>query len=82
MDIGMNIEFKAKLTPKGDKSLYRKNLPMPIHLKRDLIVQLVLMHKLGSLQFYPSQSTQAPFLHRENPTEKYVSLWISGKSTL
>ena len=35
MDIGMNTEFKVKLTPKYDKAVYSQNLPMPIHLKED-----------------------------------------------
>ena len=35
MDIGMNTEFKVKLTPKDDKVVYSQNLPMPIHLKED-----------------------------------------------
>ena len=41
-DIGMNTEFKVGLTPKDDKAVY---LPMPIHLKEELIVELALMHK-------------------------------------
>ena len=40
MDIGMNTEFKVKLTPKDDKAVYSQSLPMPIHLKEDLIVEL------------------------------------------
>ena len=47
MDIGMNTEFKVKLTPKDDKAVYSQSLPMPIHLKEDLIVELALMHKYG-----------------------------------
>ena len=35
MDIGMNTEFKVRLTPKDDKAVYSQNLPMPIHLKED-----------------------------------------------
>ena len=45
MDIGMNTEFKVKVTPKDDKAVYSQNLPMPIHLKEDLIVELALMRK-------------------------------------
>ena len=44
MDIGMNTEFKVKLTPKDDKAIYSQSLPIPIHLKEDLIVELALMH--------------------------------------
>ena len=35
MDIGMNTEFKVKLTPKDDKAVYSHSLPMLIHLKED-----------------------------------------------
>ena len=38
MDIGMNAEFRVKLTPKNDKAVYSQSLSMPIHLKEDLIV--------------------------------------------
>ena len=47
MDIGINTEFKVKLTTKDDKAVYSQSLPMPIHLKEDLIVELALMHKYG-----------------------------------
>ena len=33
LDIGMNTEFKVKLTPKDNKAVYSQNLPMPIQLK-------------------------------------------------
>ena len=36
---------------------------------------------MGSSQCYRSQNTQVPYLHRGNPTENYVSVWISKKST-
>ena len=45
MDIGMNTDFKVKLTPKDDKAVYSQNLPTPIHLQEDLIVELALMHE-------------------------------------
>ena len=35
MDIGMNTEFRVRLTPKDDKAVYSHNLPLPIHLKED-----------------------------------------------
>ena len=47
MDIGLNTEFKVKLTPKNDKAVYSQSLPMPIHLKEYLIVELALMHNYG-----------------------------------
>ena len=47
MDIWMNIEFKVKLTPKDKKAVYIQSVPMPIHIKADLIVELALKHKNG-----------------------------------
>ena len=81
MDIGMSTQFKVKLTPEDNKVVYSQNLPMPIHLKEDLIVELALMHQYGIITLLPFQNTQVAFLHRENPTENYVSLWISEKLT-
>ena len=76
MDIGMNTEFKVKLTPKDDKAVYSQSLPMPIHLKEDLIVELALMHKYGIITVLPfSKYASAPYLHKGSPTENYVSLW-------
>ena len=77
MDIGMNTEFKMKLTPKGDKAVYSQNLPTPIHLKEDLIVELALMHKYGIITLLPFSKYATPYLHRGSPTENCVSLWIS-----
>ena len=53
MDIGMNTEFKVKLTPKNNKAVYSQSLPMPIHLKEDLIVELALVHKYGIITVLP-----------------------------
>ena len=48
-DIGINTEFKVKITPKHKKAVYSQSLPKPIQLKEDLIVELALMHKYGSI---------------------------------
>ena len=53
MDIGMNTEIKVRLTPKDDKVVYNQSLPLPIHLKEDLIVELILMHKYGIITILP-----------------------------
>ena len=45
MDIGTNTEIIVKLAPKNHKAVYSQNLPMPINLKEDLIVELPLMLK-------------------------------------
>ena len=47
MDIGMNTEFKVKLSPKDDRAIYSQNLPMPIYLKENLTVELALVYKYG-----------------------------------
>ena len=49
MDIGMNTAFKVKLTPKDDKAVYSQSLPMRIHLKEDLIVELAVIHNYGTI---------------------------------
>ena len=49
----MNTELKVRPTPKDDKDVYSQNLPMPIHLKEDLLVELALMHKLGIIAVLP-----------------------------
>ena len=60
MGIGMNTEFKVKLTPKDDKAVYSQNLPMLIHLKEDLIVKLALMHKQGIITVLPFSKYASP----------------------
>ena len=81
LDIRMNTEFKVRLIPKDDKAVCSQSIPMPIHLKEDLIVELALCTNMGLSQSDLSRNMQVPFLHSENPTENYISLWISGKST-
>ena len=53
MDIRMNTEFKVKLTRKDHKAVYSQNLPMPIHPKDDLFVELALKHKNGIITVLP-----------------------------
>ena len=70
MDIGMNTEFKVKLTPKDDKAVYSQSLPMPIHLKEDLIVELALMHKYGIVTVLPSSKYASPIFTERKPNGK------------
>ena len=53
MENVVNTEFKVKLTPKDDKAVYNQNLPMPIHLREDEVVELALMHKYGIITVLP-----------------------------
>ena len=70
MDIGMNTEFKVKLTPKDDKAVYSQNLPKPIHLKEDLIVELALMHKNGIITVLPFSKYASPIFAQRKPNGK------------
>ena len=70
MDIGMNTEFNVKLTPKDDKAVYSQSLPMPIHLKEDLIVELALMHKDGIITVLPFSKYASPIIAQRKPNGK------------
>ena len=65
MDIGINSEFKVKLTPKDDKAVYSQNLPMPINLKEDLIVELAPKPKYGIITVLPFSKNASPFFAEE-----------------
>ena len=47
LDIGINHDFKIKLTPKTDEPVYSQSLPCPINLKEGLTVELAKMHYFG-----------------------------------
>ena len=70
MDIGMITESKVKLTPKDDKAVYSQSLPMPIHLKEDLIVQLTFMHKYGIIPVLPFSKCASPIFAQRKPNGK------------
>ena len=69
-DIGMNTEFKVRLTPKDDKAVYSQSLPMPIHLKEDLIVELALMHRYGIITVLPFSKYASPIFAQRKPNGK------------
>ena len=74
----MNTEFKVKLTPKDDKSVYSQSLPMPIHLKKDLIVELALLHKYGIITVLHFSKYASPIFAQRKPNRKLrllVDLW-------
>ena len=47
------MEFKVKLTPKDDKTVYSQKIPIRIQLKEDLILELAPMHKYGVITVLP-----------------------------
>ena len=67
MDLGKNTEFKVRLTPKDYKAAYNQNQPMPIHLKENLIVQLALMHKDGSITVLKFSKYASPIFAQRKP---------------
>ena len=70
LDIGMNTEFKVKLTPKDDKAVYSRSLRMPIHLREDLIVELALMDKYGLITGLPFSKYAIPIIAKRKPNGK------------
>ena len=75
----MNTEFKVKLTPKNDKAAYSQNLPMSIHLKEDLIVELALMHKYAIITVLPFSKYASPIFAQRKPNGKLRLLVDLGK---
>ena len=66
----MNTEFKVKLTPKDENAVYSRSLPMPIHLKEDLIVELALMHKYGIITVLPFAKYASTIFAERKPNGK------------
>ena len=63
----MNTEFKVKLTPRDDKVVYSKSLPMPIHLKEDLTVELAFRYNYGIITVFPFSKYASPiFVQRKS----------------
>ena len=65
MDIGMNLEFKVKLTPKDDKAVYTYQ-----YLKEDLVVELALMHKYGIITVLLFSKYASPIFAQRKPNGK------------
>ena len=70
MNIEMNTEFKKRLTTKDDRGVYSQNLPMPIQLKEDLIVELALMHKYGIITVLLLSNYAIPIFAQRKPNGK------------
>ena len=79
MDIVMNTESKMKLNPKDDKAVYSQSLPIPIHFKEDLSVELVLMHKNGIITVLPFSKYAGPISVHRKPNGKLRLLVDLGK---
>ena len=81
-DIGMNEDFKVKLTPNDDSPAYSQSLPTPIILKEDILVELALLQRCGIQQRFHFPSMQVPFLLRKNQLANYDSWSTSERSKI
>ena len=70
LDIGINIKFKMKLTPKHDEPVYAQSLPTPTNLKDDLLVKLALMQEYGIITTLPCSKYSSPIFAQRKPNGK------------
>ena len=66
-DIGINREFKVKLTPNDDRPAYSQSLPTPINLKDDITVELAHLHKYGIITTLPFSKYASPIFAQRKP---------------
>ena len=69
-DMGMNEEFKVKLTPKNDSPPYSQSLPAPINLKEDILVELAMLRKYGIITKLPFSKYASPIFAQKKPNGK------------
>ena len=70
LDIGINTEFKIKLTPKHDEPVYARSLPTPTNLKDDLLLELALMQEYGIITTLPYSKYSSPIFAQRKPNGK------------
>ena len=69
-DIGMNEDFKVKLTSKDDSPAYSQSLPTPINLKDDILVEFALLHRYGIITTLPFSKYASPIFAKKKPNSK------------
>ena len=69
-DIGMNEDFKVKLTPKDDSPAYSQSLPTPINLKEDILVELAQLNSYGIITTLPFSKYASPIFAQKKPNGK------------
>ena len=72
LDIGINTDFKIKLTPKHDDPVYAQSLPTPTNLKDDLLVERALMQEYGIITTLPYSKYSSPVFARTK-TQREIS---------
>ena len=70
LDIGMNTDFKVKLTPQHNEPVYSQSLPTPTNLKDDLLVELALMQEYGIITTLPYSKYSSPIFAQRKPNGK------------
>ena len=70
LDIGINTEFKIKLTPKHEEPVYAQSLPTPTNLKDNLLVELALMQEYGIITTLPYSNYSSPIFAQRKPNGK------------
>ena len=65
--IGINTEFKVQLTPLDNRAAYSQNLPVPINLKDDILVELALLHEYGIITTLPFSKYASPIFAQRKP---------------
>ena len=69
-DIGLNEDFKVKLTPKDNSSAYSQNLPTPINLREDILVELGMLYRNGIITTFPFSKYAGPIFAQIKPYGK------------
>ena len=71
-DIGINTEFKVKLTPIDERPAYSQSLPTPINLKGDITVELALLYEYGTITTVQLAKMSVLYSRKQNQTVHYV----------
>ena len=78
-DIGMNEEFKVKMTPKDNSPAYSQSIPATINLKEDILVELAMLLKYGIITTLPFSKYASPRIAQKKPNGKLRLLVDSRK---
>ena len=70
IDVRVIREIKFKPIPKGNKAVYSQSLPVLIHLKEDLIVELSPIHKYGFTTILLFSKYASPLFAKRKPNGK------------
>ena len=68
-DIRITTEYKVQLTSIDNRPAYSKNLPAPINLEDDILVEVALLHKYGIITTLPYSKYACPMFAQRKPNE-------------